>query len=260
MKSFFLVITSLLTCTVLSAQDLAQQTKSFRDDPFNHPQFPLFVVILFGAVVLILVALVMIYVVQVIQLLKTAMVHSAATGEISAPDTTLKRNVFQAYKWHMYGTGALLLVFIVIIVSSEVVSSSEIPPTTQLASAEVISQPEQSLVDEKVADFSNDKAAIDRGSQVFATNCGACHKNDGGGNTIGPNLTDEYWLHGGDAPNIYSTVKNGVADKGMPAWGSILTTDNVRDITSYILSLQGTNPPDAKGPQGEKFVKTAKLE
>ena len=65
---------------------------------------------------------------------------------------------------------------------------------------------------------------LPRASSVFATNCAPCHRPDGGG-IIGPNLTDDYWLHGGTLPEIHTTITEGVLDKGMPDWGKILKPD-----------------------------------
>jgi cytochrome c oxidase cbb3-type subunit 3 len=105
--------------------------------------------------------------------------------------------------------------------------------------------------------FTKDVAIIEKGKSVFAEyNCGSCHRNDGGGNTIGPNLTDEYWLHGGDIKNVFGTIKNGVVEKGMPAWGKSMRPEAVRDVTFFVMSLQGTNPQNAKAPQGEIFKGT----
>ncbi|MFZ6012807.1 MAG: hypothetical protein ACOYXT_20850, partial [Bacteroidota bacterium] len=71
MKRLLLTIICTMACIVLRAQELAPQAKSFREDPFNHPQFPLFIVVMLGAVVLILVFVVFAYAVRVIRLLKT---------------------------------------------------------------------------------------------------------------------------------------------------------------------------------------------
>src|SRR5690606_20381530 len=100
--------------------------------------------------------------------------------------------------------------------------------------------------------YTADAALIEKGRAVFNNNpCGSCHRSDGGGNTIGPNLTDPYWIHGGDVKNIFNTIKNGAVDKGMPAWEKAMSQQDIRDVTFYIISLQGSNPPDAKAPQGE---------
>ena len=82
--------------------------------------------------------------------------------------------------------------------------------------------------------------------------CASCHRDDGGGN-IGPNLTDEYWLHGGSISDIYKSIKYGIPQKGMIAWEPLLSPEQMRDVSSYILTLVGTNPPNAKAPQGEPY-------
>jgi cytochrome c oxidase cbb3-type subunit 3 len=112
----------------------------------------------------------------------------------------------------------------------------------------------QATIDVKSLKYSPDVEIIGKGKSVFMNNnCGSCHRVDGGGNAIGPNLTDVYWIHGGNIKNIFNTVQNGVVDKGMPAWGRSLSPTEVRDVAFYILSLQGTNPAGAKAPQGELF-------
>lgn len=96
-------------------------------------------------------------------------------------------------------------------------------------------------------------ADLDGGKKVFETLCAACHKIDGGG-LVGPNLTDEYWLHGGSLQNIFKVVKYGVPDKGMISWKEQLSPLQMAQVSNYILTLQGNNPPDAKEPQGELYV------
>lgn len=97
-----------------------------------------------------------------------------------------------------------------------------------------------------------DAAALESGKSIYTANCAACHGAEGQG-TVGPNLTDEYWLHGGDVNDIFKTVKFGVPSKGMVPWQGKLTKDQMLEVSSYILSLQGTNPANAKEPQGEKM-------
>lgn len=96
-----------------------------------------------------------------------------------------------------------------------------------------------------------DAESINHGKDIFAANCVPCHGSMGEGNTIGPNLTDEYWLHGGSIGNIFGTISNGVIEKGMQSWKEMLRPVEIQQVSSYILSLQGTNPPNAKAPQGE---------
>jgi len=103
--------------------------------------------------------------------------------------------------------------------------------------------------------LTDDKSLVS-GSKIFNRNCITCHLKGGGGSStsIGPNLTDEYWLHGGDIKSIFRTVKYGVPDKGMIAWKAQLKPSDMHKVSSYILSLQGTNPINAKAPQGDKFI------
>ena len=96
-----------------------------------------------------------------------------------------------------------------------------------------------------------DAAKLEAGHATFTQNCAACHGQNAEG-MVGPNLTDEYWLHGGDVNDIFKTIKFGVTSKGMVAWQGKLTDDQILEVSSYILSVQGTNPANAKAPQGEK--------
>lgn len=163
------------------------------------------------------------------------------------------------WKWLFYGTAVWAVVYFIVFHVSESLPLSEEEYKMELALAEEqvrkhqASQP-QSVVDENALTYTEDPEAIEKGRAVFTNNnCGGCHRGDGGGNSIGPNLTDEYWLHGGEVKNVFLTIKNGVVEKGMPAWGKSMSAQDVRDVTFFIMSLQGTNPPDAKGPQGDVF-------
>lgn len=107
-------------------------------------------------------------------------------------------------------------------------------------------------IDESSVTFSDEPAVIDNGKQIYDMQCASCHRNDGGGN-IGPNLTDQYWLHGGSISDIFRAVKYGVPEKGMISWEPLLSPEQMRDVSSYILTLVGTDPPNAKAPQGELY-------
>lgn len=101
--------------------------------------------------------------------------------------------------------------------------------------------------------FLTDAADIERGQKVYAGKCIACHGPDGGGNAIGPNLADDYWLHGGAIEDIHNTIKNGVIEKGMTAWGGQIGAVDLVKVASYIKSLKGSSPTDPKDPQGELY-------
>lgn len=96
----------------------------------------------------------------------------------------------------------------------------------------------------------SDTGAISAGKSVYAARCAACHGMNGEG-LIGPNLTDDHWLHGGRIVEILSVVEKGVLDKGMLAWKGILKDEEIRDVTAFVWSIHGTNPSNAKAPQGE---------
>lgn len=98
-----------------------------------------------------------------------------------------------------------------------------------------------------------DAKSISEGKAIYTQYCVACHAASGGG-TVGPNLTDEFWLHGGGIKNLFHTVTEGVPEKGMISWKSQLKPIQIQQVTSYILTLQGTKPADGKEPQGEKDV------
>ena len=100
-----------------------------------------------------------------------------------------------------------------------------------------------------LAALATDSAALSDGRQTFTTYCAACHRADGGGQ-IGPNLTDDSWIHGGGLVEIRATINDGVLAKGMPEWGKVLKPDQVNAVTAYVKSLVGTNPPNPKAPEG----------
>jgi cytochrome c oxidase cbb3-type subunit 3 len=104
---------------------------------------------------------------------------------------------------------------------------------------------------EALATLAKDRGTVAQGKKVFVQTCVACHRQDGGG-VVGPNLTDDYWLHGGAPDRIYKTITEGVPDKGMPAWGPLLGPDRVQAVTAYVLTIRGTNVPAGKAAQGDR--------
>jgi cytochrome c oxidase cbb3-type subunit 3 len=96
----------------------------------------------------------------------------------------------------------------------------------------------------------DDPAAVEAGEQTYQAVCAACHGAEAQG-VIGPNLTDEYWLHGGSNTDIFEILKTGVPAKGMPPWEGNLSPEERAQLVAFIRSVQGTNPANAKEPQGE---------
>lgn len=128
---------------------------------------------------------------------------------------------------------------------------------TEVAQAEIVKKQYLSraanLVDENTVKLVTDRGAIKSGEGIFKQNCAACHGDKGQG-VVGPNLTDDYWLHGGNIKSVFKTIKYGIPAKGMPTWEKQLSPKQLSDAANYIKSLHGTNPPNGKEPQGEKEV------
>ncbi len=112
------------------------------------------------------------------------------------------------------------------------------------------------LVDETNAELLTDAAALGRGEETYSVYCVACHAADGGGG-VGPNLTDNYWLHGdGTIKTVFTTVKHGVPEKGMIAWKTQLSASEIHEVSSYLITLQGKTPAEPKEPQGDLITAT----
>jgi len=96
-----------------------------------------------------------------------------------------------------------------------------------------------------------DEASLAEGKQIYTDMaCMACHGMNGEGNAVGPNLTDTQWLHGCDIQSVFNVIKNGVPAKGMTAFKGQISDDKIQKVASYVLSLRGSNPANAKEPQG----------
>jgi cytochrome c oxidase cbb3-type subunit 3 len=127
---------------------------------------------------------------------------------------------------------------------------------TEMAQAEVAKKiylsKAANRVDENTVKLVTDPAALAGGKVTFKTTCAPCHGDNAQG-VVGPNLTDEYWLHGNRVNDIFKTIKYGIPAKGMPTWEKQLSPKQIADVSNYILSLQGTHPAGAKEPQGDKL-------
>jgi cytochrome c oxidase cbb3-type subunit 3 len=105
--------------------------------------------------------------------------------------------------------------------------------------------------DDEVRAWVQDPRELAEGRRIFQTNCVACHGAYGQG-VIGPNLTDNYWLHGGKPSQIAHTITTGVPEKGMPTWKGVLSSTDIRHAAAYVVSLRGSHPANPKAPQGQK--------
>ena len=99
--------------------------------------------------------------------------------------------------------------------------------------------------------MSSDPAVLASGQEIFTQYCQVCHLAEGQG-LVGPNLTDDYWIHGGRAVDIHKVIVDGVVEKGMAAWGRQLGPDRVDAVVAHVLTFRGKNI-EGKEPQGELF-------
>ena len=129
---------------------------------------------------------------------------------------------------------------------------------TELADAreaiEAYKKTAKNLVDINTVTLLTDAADLSAGKTIFETNCVACHMADGGGG-IGPNLTDDHWILGGGIKNVFKTVsEGGRSGKGMIAWKQQLKPLEMAQVSSYVLTFQGTSPANPKDAEGDIWV------
>ncbi len=108
-------------------------------------------------------------------------------------------------------------------------------------------------VDENSVVAITDANELEAGKTVYLASCVACHGAEGQGG-VGPNMTDKFWIHGGSINDVFKIIKYGAPEKGMISWKSQLSPKVIQNVSSYILTLQGTNPPNPKEPQGEEYI------
>ena len=291
MKKIMILFVGLLSTSQGIAQD--NSAKTFLEDPFNHPMMPFYLVMALVFIVLVLLVVVTLIMLRVVNMFieETERKKARELGKEYVPKPSWWTSLMEKFnasvpvaqekdieldhnydgikeldnhlppwwKWLFYGTIGWAAIYLVVFHFSDTLPLSQAEYENEIAKAEEqirqyqARQP-QATIDVESLKYTPDVEIIGKGKSVFMNNnCGSCHRIDGGGNAIGPNLTDVYWIHGGNVKNIFNTVKNGVVDKGMPAWGRSLSPTEVRDVAFYILSLQGTNPVGAKAPQGELF-------
>jgi cytochrome c oxidase cbb3-type subunit 3 len=109
------------------------------------------------------------------------------------------------------------------------------------------------MSDAKLEEMAKNPAVVAKGKSVYDSTCGACHLTTGGGQ-VGPNLTDEYWIHGGTPVQIMKTIREGVPATAMVAWGPQIGEEKLRAVTAFLLTLRNTNVPGGKPPQGDKVA------
>lgn len=96
-------------------------------------------------------------------------------------------------------------------------------------------------------------AVLELGASRYAKSCASCHGAEGQG-LIGPNLTDDRWIHGGSVEQVFQSIAKGWPAKGMPPWGRAVSPEELSALVSYVRSLQGTSPPNPRPAEGDPFV------
>jgi cytochrome c oxidase cbb3-type subunit 3 len=166
-------------------------------------------------------------------------------------------------KWWLYGFYACVVFAFIYIYRFHVSHtglSSEQEFQTEMAKAEI--EKEEYLksaankVDESTVTLLTDPASLAEGKKLFTGSCSPCHGAEAQG-VVGPNLTDDYWLHKGSVKDVFKTIKYGVQEKGMKSWKDDFSPVQIAQLASFIKSLHGTKPAGAKEPQGDLFKEDA---
>lgn len=156
----------------------------------------------------------------------------------------------------LYGTIIFAVVYIFVYHVYDIGKLPKEEYVAELQKAQLMKEARLKLVgasvDETTVTQLTDEKTMAAGKTIFIARCSPCHgqKAEGG---VGPNLTDDYWLHGGTVNEIFKTVKYGVPAKGMVPWQGVLKPDEMQTVVSFVMSLHGSNPPNAKAPQGVLF-------
>lgn len=162
--------------------------------------------------------------------------------------------------WWKYGFYLTIVVAIVYLINYHVIGTGDLQGKEyekEIAQAKLevdeFMKTSANNVDENTVKLLTEATDIATGKDLYIVNCVACH-GKGGEGTVGPNLTDDYWLHGASIQDLFKTLKYGWVEKGMKAWKEDLSPMQMAQIASFIKTLKGTNPPNPKSPQGDLYT------
>lgn len=161
--------------------------------------------------------------------------------------------------WWLYGFYASIIFACIYLLRYHVfngdtqIDELEIEYAEAQKAIEIYKKTAKDLVDFNTVELLTSGDDLSSGKKIFDTNCVACHLADGGG-SIGPNLTDEFWISGGGIKNVFKTIsEGGRAGKGMIAWKQMLKPSEMAQVASYVLQFQGTTPAKPKAAEGDKW-------
>lgn len=164
--------------------------------------------------------------------------------------------------WWKYGFYLTIVVAVVYMINYHVIKTSplqaeEYTNSLKQAEAEIAEYMKTSAnnVDESTVKLLENPDDINTGKELFIANCAACHGKSGEG-SVGPNLTDDYWLHNGSIQDIFKSIKYGWPDKGMKSWKEDLSPMQIAQLTSFIKKFKGTNPANPKEKQGDLYIES----
>lgn len=286
MKYFFIIPLMLLgSITRLFAQSAAEASTSIGDDPL----LTFYVVVGFIFMLAILVLLVAVYMLRVLNYMnqQAAQERAERLGIPYVPEPTFWEKLWQQSNDfvpvekeasitldHNYdgikeldnhlppwwtglflGTIAFAIVYLLFYHVFNTLPSQQAEYDTEVAIAQEQLKKLQAAnpvaaIDETNVEATTDALALAEGKQIFLNTCASCHRKDGGGD-IGPNLTDDYWKHGGTIKDIFKTVRHGVQGTNMIAWEGVISPEKMKNVSSYVLTLRGTNPANPKKPEGD---------
>jgi len=164
--------------------------------------------------------------------------------------------------WWKYGFYLTILIAIIYMINYHITKTAplqaeEYKISMKKAELEIAEYMKTSAnnVDENTVTLLTGTADLAAGKEIFMATCSACHGKFGEG-TVGPNLTDDYWVHGGSVKDIFKTIKYGWPDKGMKSWKEDYSPIQIAQVTSFIRSLRGTNPERQKDKEGDLYIET----
>lgn len=156
------------------------------------------------------------------------------------------------WKWLFYLTVIFAIVYLIrmfVLNADDLYQAREYQK--EMAEA-ALNQPEPEQAAAFEVKLLTDEASLAKGKEIFTKICSVCHLTDGGG-LVGPNFTDDYWIHGNTVEDMFKVITNGVIEKGMIPYKDQLSAQQRLEVIGYIVTLHGTTPANPKAPEGQQM-------